>query len=207
MRSSLGSLGPIQQPDLGWVRLWVRFGWNRHGMYGGWSQFVTPWKYWIRVKSVAVKSHTSCTLCNHFHNFIAMVHIYPQHSNSNRVPHLTSHQICAEKHQKAAICVVGAISGVIAVLSHIVPGLNKQQMHTSILTGERWVQELMTGVLMATMSYFLCLTLTNQDIENVAKGSWVLIDMCFVTLYGSLSNKHGFVLPTLSLLKSKLPFS
>jgi len=39
-------------------------------------------------------------------------------------------------------------------------------MYTSILTGERWLQELMTGVLMATMSYFLCLTFTNKDMRN-----------------------------------------
>ena len=40
---------------------------------------------------------------------------------------------------------VAAISGVATVLAHAIPHLDKQPMHTSVLTGQRWVQELLEG--------------------------------------------------------------
>ena len=40
---------------------------------------------------------------------------------------------------------VAAISGVATVLAQVVPHLDKQPMHTSVLSGQQWVQELLEG--------------------------------------------------------------
>ena len=57
----------------------------------------------------------------------------------------TSRQIWEEKHRKAALCLFAVVSSVATVISHIAPHLIKKKMHTSILTGEGWVQELLKG--------------------------------------------------------------
>jgi hypothetical protein len=60
-------------------------------------------------------------------------------------PQPSSHQIRQEKHRKAAICLLGAVSGVLSILEHAETHLNKQAMHTSVLTGQKWLDELLTG--------------------------------------------------------------
>ena len=37
------------------------------------------------------------------------------------------------------------ISGIVTIHAHVVPHLDKQPMHTSVLSGQRWVQELLEG--------------------------------------------------------------
>jgi len=59
----------------------------------------------------------------------------------------SSRQIRQEKHKKAALCLIGAISGVASVLTHVAPLLDKRPMHTSSLTGQKWVEELLMGAL------------------------------------------------------------
>ena len=61
-------------------------------------------------------------------------------------PQLSSHQIREEKHQKAAVCLLGAASGVLSILGHAEIHLNKQAMHTSALTGQKWLDKLLIGV-------------------------------------------------------------
>ena len=60
-------------------------------------------------------------------------------------PKLSSRQIHQEKHRKAAVCLLGAVSGVLSLLRHAETHLNKQAMHTSALTGQKWLNELLTG--------------------------------------------------------------
>jgi hypothetical protein len=57
----------------------------------------------------------------------------------------SSRQIREEKHQKAALCLLGAVSGVATVLSQLAPHLKKRPMHTSALRGQDWIQELLEG--------------------------------------------------------------
>jgi hypothetical protein len=58
----------------------------------------------------------------------------------------SSRQIRQEKHRKAAICLLGAFSGVISVLGHVEAHINKRPMHTSALTGQKWLDELLIGI-------------------------------------------------------------
>ena len=60
---------------------------------------------------------------------------------------LSSRQIREEKHRKAALCMLGAVSGVISVLGHLQSHVNKRPMHTSSLSGQQWVDELLRGAL------------------------------------------------------------
>jgi hypothetical protein len=48
-------------------------------------------------------------------------------------------QIHEEKHRKAALRLLGAVSGVISVLGHLLveSHVNKQPMHTSALSGQQ----------------------------------------------------------------------
>ena len=58
----------------------------------------------------------------------------------------SSKHIRKRKQKKvAALAMVAAISGIATVLAHVVPHLDKQPMHTSVLSGQRWVQELLEG--------------------------------------------------------------
>ena len=58
----------------------------------------------------------------------------------------SSKHIRKRKQKKAAaLAMVAAISGVATVLAHVVPHLDKQPMHTSVLSGQKWVQELLEG--------------------------------------------------------------
>jgi len=61
-------------------------------------------------------------------------------------PHrtLSIQQIRKEKHQRAAIT-LAAIEGAASVAIYSVCYFDKQPMHTSILTGQRWVHKMMTG--------------------------------------------------------------
>ena len=59
---------------------------------------------------------------------------------------LSSRQIREEKHRKMALCLLGAVSGVVSVLGHLESHIDKQPMHTSVLTGQRWVDELLKGM-------------------------------------------------------------
>lgn len=47
----------------------------------------------------------------------------------------TARQIREEKHRRAMILAVVAVSGVATAVAHVAPFFNKQPMHTSILTG------------------------------------------------------------------------
>ncbi|KAF8154308.1 hypothetical protein B0H34DRAFT_818882 [Crassisporium funariophilum] len=58
-------------------------------------------------------------------------------------PRPTSRQIHEEKHKKAALCLLGAILGVISVLGHVEAHMNKRPMHTSTQTGQKWLDELL----------------------------------------------------------------
>lgn len=60
--------------------------------------------------------------------------------------HPTSRQIRKEKHRKASICLLGAVSGIATAVAHIAPFLDKKPMHTSILMGQGWVDELLNGI-------------------------------------------------------------
>ena len=70
--------------------------------------------------------------------------VTPQHHHSSG-PQLSSCQIREEKHQKAAVCLLGAASGVLLILGHAEIHLNKQAMHTSALAGQKWLDELLIG--------------------------------------------------------------
>ena len=59
---------------------------------------------------------------------------------------LSSRQIRERKHKKFALSMFAAVSSVATVISHIAPLFTKKKMHTSILTGEGWVQELLKGL-------------------------------------------------------------
>jgi hypothetical protein len=78
-------------------------------------------------------------------------------------PQLSSHQIHQEKHRKAAICLLGAVSGVLSVLGHAETHLNKQPMHTSALTGQNWLDELLTGAKLRVFIITHCTTVDSWD--------------------------------------------
>jgi len=52
---------------------------------------------------------------------------------------MSSVQIRKEKYKRAALCLFGVVSGISAVVGHLSLYLNKKAMHTSILTGQKWV--------------------------------------------------------------------
>ena len=57
---------------------------------------------------------------------------------------LSSHQIRKEKHKKASI-LLATIVGAASVVGHAIEYIDQERMHTSILTGQRWLQELLEG--------------------------------------------------------------
>lgn len=58
--------------------------------------------------------------------------------------HPPSAQIRKEKHKKAAIFLAG-VGAALAAVTHASAHLDKQPLHTSMLTGQKWLEELMTG--------------------------------------------------------------
>jgi len=74
---------------------------------------------------------------------------------------LTSRQIRKRKRQKAALCMLAAVSCVATVISHIAPHFTKQKMHTSILTGEGWIQELLNGFFLLKMLFKILISSCN----------------------------------------------
>lgn len=79
-----------------------------------------------------------------------MVNSQCQHRSQ---PQPSSLQIHREKHRKAAICLLGAVSGVLSVLGHAEAHVKKRPMHTSALTGQKWVDELLTGTILLVFYY------------------------------------------------------
>ena len=57
---------------------------------------------------------------------------------------LSSHQIRKEKHKKASI-LLATIVGAASVVGHAMEYIDQECMHTSILTGQMWLQELLEG--------------------------------------------------------------
>ena len=57
---------------------------------------------------------------------------------------LSSHQIRKQKYKKIS-SVMATIAGAVTTIVHSSQHANKQAMHTSILTGQRWLDELLTG--------------------------------------------------------------
>ena len=57
---------------------------------------------------------------------------------------LSSHQIWKEKHKKASI-LLATIVGAASVVGHAMEYIDQECMHTSILTGQMWLQELLEG--------------------------------------------------------------
>lgn len=64
---------------------------------------------------------------------------------TNAPPPPSARKICDKKRRRAALCIIGVVSGVATMLSHIAPSLDKKPIHTSALTGELWVKELLAG--------------------------------------------------------------
>jgi len=66
-------------------------------------------------------------------------------NHGSRDPHrtLSTQQIRKKKHRRAAIT-LAAIGGAASVAIYGAHYFDKQPMHTSILTGQRWVHEMMT---------------------------------------------------------------
>jgi hypothetical protein len=57
---------------------------------------------------------------------------------------LSTHQIRKQKYKKIS-SVMATIAGAVTTVVHSSQHANKQAMHTSILTGQRWLDELLTG--------------------------------------------------------------
>ena len=74
-----------------------------------------------------------------------MVRFRGQRNAINAPPTPSARRIRDKKRRKAALCIIGVVSGVAAMLSHIAPSLDKKPIHTSALTGELWVKELLAG--------------------------------------------------------------
>jgi hypothetical protein len=72
-----------------------------------------------------------------------MVIVHPNISSTPRTP-LFPQKKQAEKHKKAAVA-LAALSSVASVIAYATPWIDKQPRHTSILTGEGWVKELLCG--------------------------------------------------------------
>ena len=60
-------------------------------------------------------------------------------------PAPSSRQIRQQKRKKMMLSLIGAVSGVVSTVVQSAPHIDKKPMHTSLLTGERWVQELLNG--------------------------------------------------------------
>ena len=58
--------------------------------------------------------------------------------------HLSALQIHKQKHQRASI-VLATIAGAASVVVHAAKFMHKESIHTSALTGQKWVQELLEG--------------------------------------------------------------
>ena len=78
----------------------------------------------------------------HFECSCSMVNSQCPHGSGLQ---LSSCQIREEKHRKAAVCLLGAASGILSILGHAEIHLNKQAMHISALTGQKWLDELLIG--------------------------------------------------------------
>jgi hypothetical protein len=57
---------------------------------------------------------------------------------------LSSHQIRKQKYKKIS-SVMATIAGAVTAAVHSSQHVDKQALHTSILTGQRWLDELLTG--------------------------------------------------------------
>jgi hypothetical protein len=56
----------------------------------------------------------------------------------------SSYQLWKEKRKRAA-CLIAAIGSVAVTAAHASQFVEKRQIHTSVLTGQRWLDELLTG--------------------------------------------------------------
>ena len=57
---------------------------------------------------------------------------------------LSSYQVRKEKHKRAA-CLIAAIGSVAVTAAHASQFIEKQRIHTSVLTGQKWLDELLAG--------------------------------------------------------------
>ena len=56
----------------------------------------------------------------------------------------SSHQMRRDKHKKLALVLAG-LGAAVAATYYATPHLDKNPIHTSALTGQMWVDELLTG--------------------------------------------------------------
>ena len=56
---------------------------------------------------------------------------------------LSSHQIRKQKYKISSV--MATIAGAVTAAVHSSQNANKRALHTSILTGQRWLDELLTG--------------------------------------------------------------
>lgn len=71
-----------------------------------------------------------------------MVTSSPTKSRSSH--HLSSAQIRRDKHKKLAVVLAG-LGAAVAATYYATSHLDKNPIHTSALTGQMWVDELLTG--------------------------------------------------------------
>lgn len=62
---------------------------------------------------------------------------------------ISAHELCRKKHRKAAILAV--IAGATVLAEYSSHYLDKKPIHTSQLTGEGWLKELMKGGLLSAI--------------------------------------------------------
>ena len=119
---------------------------------------------------------------------------------------LSSHQIWKEKHKKASLLLV-AVAGAASVTAHASVYVDKECIHTSVFTGQRWLQELLEGKLYLISSFIWKSMSTWQVIQHIFIDNSEWSDLCSVDF--SMTLKRDVVYKILSMfeLKSNLQSS
>ena len=65
-------------------------------------------------------------------------------SKGSHSSQLSSHMIWKEKHKRAA-CLIAVIGSAAVAAAHATQFIEKQWIHTSVLTGQKWLDELLAG--------------------------------------------------------------
>jgi hypothetical protein len=119
---------------------------------------------------------------------------------------LSSLQIRKGKHKRVSIF-LAAVAGAASVVAHASPYADKERIHTSILTGQRWLQELLEGKGYIISSLIYKSVSLRQAIPLVFADSLEWSDLCSVNFFVTLNGDVAYGIPSMCKLKSNLQSS
>jgi len=116
--------------------------------------------------------------------------------------------IWKEKHKQAA-CLIAVIGSVAVAAAHATQFIKKQRIYTSVLTGQKWLDELLAG----EWQWFFPILLqfdfptSDQDTQHTSVNNLGWNSLCFANCSKYSNIRWGCKIQNMSWLKSSLPFS